>query len=258
MSFLRGMLNEDYRHPATPKDPDHMANHGWPELMRTIVEADRVIGPRARPFTRLDETDEPNTDEDARDDSHPTTMEQQQPITTHCANHAAASEPHPIPGQAAPDQGEPDTKRMRLQEAVATLHAMCRTVQQTTHRFHQKIQAHGNGGRAPSGTTDPTTQLTVPGIHPQEQQLQIMQQAPADSSQDESALGNQIDAPVGSSKKRKRFRNRRGWRDPELDRYSQNVGALREMANRLKGAVCRLGDQTRHRIDMIPHFAPPH
>ena len=29
------------------------------------------------------------------------------------------------------------------------------------------------------------------------------------------------------------------------------------MANQLKGAVCHLGDQTRHRIDMIPHFAPP-
>ena len=50
--FLRGMTRADYNHTSTPKDLDDLAARNWPDLVRTFVEMDHVIGPRARHIDR--------------------------------------------------------------------------------------------------------------------------------------------------------------------------------------------------------------
>ena len=51
--FLRGLTKEDYDHTSTPKDRDTLAAKSWDALVLEVVKVDRIIGPRARRFTRL-------------------------------------------------------------------------------------------------------------------------------------------------------------------------------------------------------------
>ena len=104
-SFLKGMTQADYNHTTTPKDVDHLAEKSWPELLRTFIEVDRVIGPRSRRFKHpSEEREEPPTPRPPtppRTDYHPRREAPAQPAHPTTRDHQGA----PANATAATAQG---------------------------------------------------------------------------------------------------------------------------------------------------------
>ena len=136
-SFLKGMTQADYNHTTTPKDVDHLAEKSWPELLRTFIEVDHVIGPGP--------ADSNDPVKNGRSPQRPGRRHRREPTTTH------AGKPQPSQRTQRPGttRGRPPMRRQPPHKAGANPGASC------SHTRPVPDQPADDSSERQSGAMDP-------------------------------------------------------------------------------------------------------